>query len=79
MGRKENLVHKRGAGTAANVNMRSYISHNKETGVKCLTIFYDRRLNDFNQAIEKGLSDRGLEPGKIQVIALPICQPDCQP
>jgi len=53
------------------VKMKSFIELNKKTGAKCLTVFYDRHLDNFNQTIEKGLSDHGLEPGKIQVIAFP--------
>ena len=57
--------------------MKSHFKLNKKTGAKYLIVYYDQ--DNFNRAIEKGLSDHGLEPGKIQVIALPICQPDCQP
>ena len=53
------------------VKMKSHISHNKETGAKYLTVFYNRRLNDFNEAIEKGLSDHGLKHGEANVIAFP--------
>ena len=69
LGREKNFVHKRGAGTKPMVKMKSYIAQNKKTGAKCLIVYYDQ--DNFNQAIEKGLSDHGLEPGKIQVIALP--------
>ena len=51
--------------------MKSYITQNKKTGAKCLTVFYDRRLDDFDQAIKKGLSDHGLKPGEATVLALP--------
>jgi len=51
--------------------MKSYITQNKETGAKCLTVFYDRKLDDFDQAIEKGLTDHGLKRGEGAVIALP--------
>ena len=51
--------------------MKSFIELNKNTGSKCLTVFYDSHLDNFNEAIEKGLLDHGLESGEIQVIALP--------
>ncbi|NIA31765.1 MAG: hypothetical protein GWP06_17880 [Actinobacteria bacterium] len=51
--------------------MKSHIEVNQETGVRCLTVFYDRHLDNFNQAIEKGLSDHGLKHGEATVIALP--------
>jgi len=53
------------------VKMKSYISKNKKTGAKCLTVFYDRHLDNFNQAIEKGLSDHGLKHGEATIIVLP--------
>lgn len=52
--------------------MKSRIEVNKETGAKCLTVFYDRRLDNFDEAIQKGLSDHGLKHGDANVIALPI-------
>lgn len=51
--------------------MRSYVEVNKETGFKYLTVFYDSNLDDFDQAIEKGLAEYGLEHGEVNVIALP--------
>ena len=51
--------------------MKSHIEINKKTGTKCLTIFYDRNLNDFVEAIERGLLDHGLKHGEANVIALP--------
>ena len=50
--------------------MKSYVEINKETGIKCLTVFYDRKLDDFDQAIEKGLKDHGLRCGQVNVIAI---------
>jgi len=51
--------------------VKSYISQNEESGVKILYVFYDRHLDNFDQAIEKGLSEHGLKHGEATVIALP--------
>jgi len=51
--------------------VKSHFEINKKAGAKCLIVFYDRRLDNFNRAIEKGLSDQGLKHGEATVIALP--------
>jgi hypothetical protein len=51
--------------------MKSHISQNKETGAKALMVFYDKRLDNFDYAIESGLTEHGLKHGQINVIAFP--------
>ena len=43
------------------VKMKSYIAQNKKPGAKCLVVYYDRRLDNLEQAIRKGLSDHSLK------------------
>ena len=52
--------------------MRSRIEVNEKTGAKCLIVYYDRQVDNFNQAILQGLKEHGLEVGQVAVIALPV-------
>ena len=51
--------------------MNSRIEENQETGAKALIVYYDRRTDNFDQAIESGLAEHGLKNGEVNVIALP--------
>jgi hypothetical protein len=49
----------------------SRLEHNERTGTRCLIVYYDSKLDDFNEAIEKALSKHCPKPGDMTVIVSP--------
>ena len=56
----------------------TYVSRlEQDNGQKYLIVYYDKRLNDFKQAIETALLKHKLEPGECPVLCLPAKETDC--
>jgi hypothetical protein len=53
------------------IKMQSRFERNEKTGAVSLVVHYVPKLDNYLEAIEKGLNEHSLKYGEIQVIALP--------
>ncbi len=50
---------------------KSKIQVDKNTGQKCLIVFYNSETDDFDEAINQAVAFHRIEPGQMNIIALP--------